>query len=102
VPLALDSEQAVLEGDLHVIVPDARHVRGYQVGVLVLGDVDRRCPRLAGRAGAGLLAELADPVGLAALEPAGLRETAGLLFSVCQAGQLLTSVCSRQTVSNGR
>ena len=62
VPLALDGQQAVLEGDLQVIVPDAGQFRGHQVGVLALGDVDRGCPRLAGGAGAGLLAEVASRI----------------------------------------
>ena len=60
VPLALDCQQAVLERDLQVIGPEARQFRGYQVGVIALGNVDRGCPRLAGGPGAMLLAELAE------------------------------------------
>src|SRR4029453_18044712 len=42
--LALDGEQAVLQGDVDVVGVDARHLDGNHVGVLALGDVERRRP----------------------------------------------------------
>jgi hypothetical protein len=59
VSLALDCQQAVLERDLQVIGTEARQFRGYQVGVITLGNVDCGCPRLAGGPGSMLLAKLA-------------------------------------------
>src|SRR5690242_7514659 len=44
VPLALDGQQAVLEGDLHIAGLDAGKLGRHQVGVLAFGYVDRRRP----------------------------------------------------------
>ena len=44
VPLALDGQQAVLEGDLHLVGLDAGKLDRHQVGVLAFGYVDRRSP----------------------------------------------------------
>src|SRR6266480_2759456 len=60
VPLALDRQQAVLEGDLHVAGLDTRELGRYQVGVFSFADVDRWCP--AGGAGTALV-PLARPPG---------------------------------------
>ena len=46
-PLPLDRQQAVLEGDLHLVGLDAGKLDRHQVGVLAFGYVDRR-PQAAG------------------------------------------------------
>src|SRR6266699_2840550 len=58
VPLALDSQQGVLDGDLEVVELDPWQLDAHQVGVLALGDVERRRPgRGAARSGYLPLAE---------------------------------------------
>src|SRR6266536_285842 len=64
VPLALDGQQAVLEGDLQVVGLDAGQLDRHQVGVLPLGDVQRWRPgRGHGPTAALLLAVQAERVG---------------------------------------
>src|SRR6266516_7543572 len=60
VPLALDRQQAVLEGDLRIAGLDAGELGRYQVGVFSFADVDRWGP--GGGAGTALVA-LAGPPG---------------------------------------
>src|SRR5512132_3324696 len=45
VALALDGQQAILQGDLQVVGLDPGQLHRHQVGVLALGDVQRRRPR---------------------------------------------------------
>src|SRR6266496_1460003 len=81
VPLALDCQQAVLEGDLHVVGLDAREFGRYQVGVLAFADVDRWCPGL----GAGTtLVPLAGP---AARRP---RKNTARVNTICFRATLFT------------
>ena len=56
VPLALDGQQAVLEGDLYLVGLDAGKLDRNQVGVLALGYVDRRRPGRGGCTAGELLA----------------------------------------------
>src|SRR6266542_4962420 len=92
VPLALDGQQAVLEGDLEVVERDAGEFDGHQVGVLALGDVQRRRP--------GRRAACSDPLQLAALaerpgkHPGHLLHL-GHLVLVLRAAQVLERVPAR-------
>src|SRR6266508_4584381 len=63
-PLALDGQQAILQGDLQVVGLDPGQLDRDQVGVLTLGDVQRRRPRRGGGPTAALrLAVQAERVG---------------------------------------
>src|SRR5436305_1535724 len=44
IPLALECEEVVLDGDLDVLLLDARQLGGHLIGALVLQDVDPRRP----------------------------------------------------------
>src|SRR6478735_563572 len=66
VPLALDGQQAVFEGDLHVAGLDARELSRYQVGVFSFADVDRWRP---GRGAGAAFVALARPPGPSGVHP---------------------------------
>src|SRR5260370_26484566 len=70
VPLALDRQQAVLEGDLHLAGLDARELGRHQVGVLAFTDVDRWCPGGGARTALVALARPPGPGAWASLSPA--------------------------------
>jgi hypothetical protein len=62
VPLALDGQQAVLQGDLQVVGVDPGQLDRDQVGILALGDVQRRRPG-RGRGPTAALGVQAERVG---------------------------------------
>src|SRR4029077_13682960 len=70
VPLALDGQQAVLEGDLHVAGLDAGGLGRYQVGVFSFADVDRWRPGRGAGAALVALARPPSPGAWASLSPA--------------------------------
>src|SRR6476660_10479676 len=68
VPLALDRQQAVFEGDLHIAGLDARELSRYQVRVFSFADVDRWRPGRGAAAAAAFVA-LARPPGPSGVHP---------------------------------
>src|SRR6266542_1252149 len=92
VPLALDGQQATLEGDLEVVELDPRELDGHQVGVLALGDVECGRPgRGAVRGDTLLLAALAERLGK---HPGHLRHLGHLVLVLC-AAQVLERIPAR-------
>jgi hypothetical protein len=43
-PLTVDRQQPALDGDRHVADPDTGQLGKYQVCIVALRDIDRRCP----------------------------------------------------------
>src|SRR5438093_10727954 len=66
VPLALDGQQAVFEGDLHIAGLDAGELGRYQVGVFSFADVDRWRP---GRGAGAAFVPAAGPPGPSGVHP---------------------------------
>src|SRR6266545_1893738 len=87
-PLTLDGQQAVLERDLEVLGVDPGHLDGDQVGVLALGDVERRDPHPG--------------AGLAALPARRLAQgpTEELVHLVLDRKQVLERVPTRQHIGH--
>jgi hypothetical protein len=86
VPLALDRQQAVLEGDLQIVDANTGQLDCHQVGVLAFGDVQGRDPRRLGSATTVVLAELTKPLGPQPVESQQLILRIAQVFEQVPAG----------------